>query len=119
MTLKVKIVLFSTFNSKTTERPKIFLWPFSKFFGPAYSPLNSDACKKISLVTKNAYVSEEILNWHSLSLSLSADICIHFYCPSKSKKNDSKFSPKAKTKTKQVQNLFRYSSLKIPSLLGM
>ena len=31
---------------------------------------------------------------------------------SKSKKNDSKFSPKTKTKTKQVQILFRYSSLK-------
>ena len=25
-----------------------------------------------------AYVSEEILNWHSLSLS--TDLCIHFYC---------------------------------------
>ena len=28
-----------------------------------------------------AYVSEEILHWHSLCLSLSADICIHFHCP--------------------------------------
>ena len=27
--LKVRILLFFTFNSKTTERPKIFLWPFS------------------------------------------------------------------------------------------
>ena len=27
MTLKVRIVLFSTFNSKTTKRPNIFLWP--------------------------------------------------------------------------------------------
>ena len=26
-----------------------------------------------------AYVSEEILNWHCLSLSLNADLCIHFY----------------------------------------
>ena len=26
-----------------------------------------------------AYVSEEILNWHCLSLSLNADFCIHFY----------------------------------------
>ena len=26
-----------------------------------------------------AYLSEEILNWHCLSLSLNADICIHFY----------------------------------------
>ena len=26
-----------------------------------------------------AYVSEEILSWHCLSLSLSADLCIHFY----------------------------------------
>ena len=29
MTLKVRIVLFSTFNSETTDRPKIVLWPFS------------------------------------------------------------------------------------------
>ena len=28
-----------------------------------------------------AYVSEEILNWHSLSLS--ADLCINFYCLSR------------------------------------
>ena len=27
-----------------------------------------------------AYVSEEILNWHSLSFCLSANFCIHFYC---------------------------------------
>ena len=26
-----------------------------------------------------AYVSEEILNWHCLSLNLNADLCIHFY----------------------------------------
>ena len=29
MTLDVRIVLFSTFSSKTTERPKILLWLFS------------------------------------------------------------------------------------------
>ena len=29
--------------------------------------------------TFKAYVSEEILNWHCLSLSLNADLCIHFY----------------------------------------
>ena len=33
-----------TFNSKMMERPKIFLWPFSPFFGLAYSPLNSPPC---------------------------------------------------------------------------
>ena len=27
-----------------------------------------------------ANVSQEILNWHSLRHSHSADICIHFYC---------------------------------------
>ena len=51
MTLKVRIVLFSTFNSKTTERPKIFLWPFSYFFSLAYWPLNSAAGRKKTLVT--------------------------------------------------------------------
>ena len=29
MTLKVRIMLFSTFDSKTTERPKLFSWTFS------------------------------------------------------------------------------------------
>ena len=34
----------------------------------------------ISLIrTLKAYLSEEILNCHSLSLSLNADLCIHFY----------------------------------------
>ena len=31
-------------------------------------------------VCLKAFVSEEILNVHSLSFSLSTDICIHFYC---------------------------------------
>ena len=34
-------------------------------------------------VCLKAYVSEEILNWHCLSLSLNADLCIHFYCLSR------------------------------------
>ena len=51
MTLKVRILLFSTFNSKTTQRPKIFLWLFSQFFGLAYLPLNSAACRIIPLGT--------------------------------------------------------------------
>ena len=40
-----------TFNSKTTDGPKISLWPFSKFFGLNYLPLNSGACRKITLGT--------------------------------------------------------------------
>ena len=32
-----------------------------------------------------AHVSEEILKWPSLSCSLSADLCIHFYCLSQLK----------------------------------
>jgi len=46
MTLKVRIVLFLTFDSKTTEGPKIFLWPFSWFFGLTCWPLNLGACRK-------------------------------------------------------------------------
>jgi hypothetical protein len=34
--------------------------------------------RKYFQIRYKAYVSEEILNWHSRSLS--ADICIHFYC---------------------------------------
>ena len=41
--------------------------------------------KEIDEITQalKAGVSEEILNWHSLCLSLSADLCIHFYCLSR------------------------------------
>ena len=37
--------------------------------------------KKITItrLKAKAYVSEEILNWYCLSLSLNADRCIHFY----------------------------------------
>ena len=35
-------MLFSTFNSKNTERPKIFLWPFSLFFGHTKLPLHTE-----------------------------------------------------------------------------
>ena len=49
MTFKVKILLFSTFDFKNMERPKISLWPFSKFFGLTYQPLNSDDCRKGTL----------------------------------------------------------------------
>ena len=44
MTLNVRIVLFSTFNSKNI---------FMAFFGLTYSPLNSAPCRKISLGTLN------------------------------------------------------------------
>ena len=65
-----------------------------------------------------AYVSEEILNWYRLSLSLSADLCIHFYCLSQLRQAVQRkviqTSALFKTKTiKSVQNLFRYSSLKM------
>ena len=65
-----------------------------------------------------AYVSEEILNWHCLSLGLNADLCIrptlHPFLLTKptearkSQKNDSKFSTKTKTKTFQNLNMFKF-----------
>ena len=39
--------------------------------------------KKITITRLKTYVSEEILKWHSHSLSHSAYICIHFYCLSR------------------------------------
>ena len=56
MTFKVKILLFSTFDFKNMERPKISLWPFSKFFGLTYQPLNSGTCRKITLGTLLALI---------------------------------------------------------------
>ena len=48
---KLWILLFSTFDPKMTERPKIFLWLFSYYFGLTNQPLNSGACRKITLGT--------------------------------------------------------------------
>ena len=45
MTLKVRIVLLSTFNSKMTKRPKIFLRPY------LLTALNSASCRKATLGT--------------------------------------------------------------------
>ena len=38
--------------------------------------INSEA----EILTLKAHVSEEILNWHGLSFSLSATLSIHSYC---------------------------------------
>ena len=73
MTLKVRIVLFSTVHSKTTERPKIFLWPFSQFLGLAYSPLNSATCRKITLGTLSDIQTIEcnkVLNKECVQISI-------------------------------------------------
>ena len=42
-----------------TERPNMFLWLSSYSFGLVYSPLNSDACRKICLLVtlKDTYMS--------------------------------------------------------------
>ena len=44
-----------------------------------WSSIQNSKPMKCSFKWLKAYVSEEILNWHCLSLSLNADLCIHFY----------------------------------------
>ena len=77
------------------------------FLNDGYSNLDS------FLHTFKANVSQEILNWHSLRHSHSAEICIHFFLPklteaSKAKKSDSKISTMTMPKTMPVQNILRY-----------
>ena len=70
----------------------------------------------ISCLILKAYASEEILNWHCLSLSPNADLCIHFYWLSQLRQVSHRKTIQGsaliltKTMTKPVQNIFRYSS---------
>ena len=41
ITLKIRILLYLTFNTNSNQIPRTFLWPFSLTFGLVYSPLNS------------------------------------------------------------------------------
>ena len=51
MTLKIRIVLYLTFNTKSNQVPRTFLWPFSQTFGLAYPPINSATLSSSSEVT--------------------------------------------------------------------
>ena len=51
MALKIRILLYFTFNTKSSQIPKTFLWPFSYIFGLVYSPLNSAKLSCSSEVT--------------------------------------------------------------------
>ena len=51
MTLKIRIVLYLTFNTKSNQIPRTFLWPFSLTFGLAYPLLNSATLSCSSEVT--------------------------------------------------------------------
>ena len=70
-------MLFSTFNSKMTEKPKIFLWASTQFFSLTYEPLNSAACRKITLGT----LSPAKLVWNTCGFSrqLSDLIYLHIF----------------------------------------
>ena len=59
-----------------------------------------------------AYVSQEILNWHSLRHSLSADLWIIFLCLAQAIKIDANVSTMTMSKTMPAQNLWRYISFK-------
>ena len=41
ITLKIRFVLYLTFDTKSNQMPRAFLWQVSKTFGLTYSPLNS------------------------------------------------------------------------------
>ena len=51
LTLKIRIVLYFTFNTKSMKISKIFVWSFTKTFGLTYSPLNSAKLSFSSEVT--------------------------------------------------------------------
>ena len=51
MALKIRILLYLTFNTKSSQIPRTFLWPFSLTFGLVYSTLNSANLSWLSEVT--------------------------------------------------------------------
>ena len=51
MALKIRISLYLTFNTKSSQISRTFLWPFSQTFGLVYSPLNSAKLSCSSEVT--------------------------------------------------------------------
>ena len=51
MALKIRISLYLTFNTKSSQISRTFLWPFSETFGLVYSPLNSAKLSCLSEVT--------------------------------------------------------------------
>ena len=44
MALKIRILPYLHFNTKSNPIPRNFLWPFSYTFSLVYSPLNSASC---------------------------------------------------------------------------
>ena len=61
----------------------IKLWLYKSSNQPENENDNGQLSSNFSMNWLKAYTSDEILNWHSLSVS--ADICIHFYCLSRLK----------------------------------
>ena len=57
-----KLTFKTSFKSYIATKLLLFFWP------------------RESWMVLKANVSQEILNWHSLRHSHSAEICIHFYC---------------------------------------
>ena len=55
------------------------LSPVYLLFSSALNSVVFSEVKNLKIPFK-AYASEEILNWHSLNLNFSTDVCIHFYC---------------------------------------
>ena len=51
MALKIRILPYLTFNTKSSQIPRTCLWPFSQTFGLVYSPLNSAKLSCLSEVT--------------------------------------------------------------------
>ena len=76
---KTPLQIFSTFKQDKVKLAN----PIFKRTRQAAAKVKIEREKKsqniFTFLLLKAYVSEEILNWHCLSLSLNADLCIHFY----------------------------------------
>ena len=63
MALKIRISLYLTFNTKSSQKPRTFSWPFSQTFSLVYSPLNSTTLSCSSEVTLTRLFTQGIYRY--------------------------------------------------------
>ena len=87
MTLRIRILLYLTFNTKSNQIPRTFLWPFSQTFGLVYSPLNSATFSCSSEVTLIHFKTCSL--WRRTDIKITSLLNLNFTV----KKYQSKLTP--------------------------
>ena len=82
MALKIRISLYLTFNTKSSQIPRTFLWLFSQTFRLVYSPLNSatlSCSSEVTLLSVYSQSAHEISGKNARAL-VSTCTCILIFC---------------------------------------